>query len=93
MVHPALKDEEIGRRGRQLYEKLVRAQVETEGNIGKIVCIDIESGEFEVDSSGLEAARRLHSRHPGAAIYGGRIGYNAVYALGGVISRTNREIA
>ena len=39
MVHPALKDEEIGRRGRQLYEKLVRAQVETEGNIGKIVCI------------------------------------------------------
>lgn len=90
MIHPALSDEEIGRRGRQLYEDRVRAEVETDGNLGKIVCIDIDTGAFEVDSSGIEAARRLHARHPGAAVYGERIGYNAVFSLGGVITRTKQ---
>jgi hypothetical protein len=30
---------------------------------------------------------RLHKKHPGAIIYTLRIGYNAVFALGGVVER------
>lgn len=88
MLHPVQSDEEIGRRGREIYEKSVRDKVETEENIGKIVCIDVETGEFEMDSSGIEAARRIHRRRPDAPVYGVRIGYNAVYSLGGVLTRT-----
>ena len=39
--------EEFARRGNEIYHTQVRPQVE-EGNHGKIVAIDIETGAFEV---------------------------------------------
>jgi hypothetical protein len=89
MGHSRLSRAEIARRGKELYQGAIRAQVETEENIGKIVSIDIESGDFEVGTDLLQAANRLRARHPGAALWGERIGYDAVYALGGgVLTRT-----
>jgi hypothetical protein len=89
MAHPHFSSEEIARRGQELYEKSIRAKVETEENIGKLVSIDIETGDYEIgEDNSLEAPRRLHAKHPGAAIFTLRIGYNAVYALGGVLERT-----
>lgn len=44
---PGYSDEEFARRGKELYEKNIRPQVEA-GNKGKIVAIDIETGEFEL---------------------------------------------
>jgi hypothetical protein len=88
MPHPRFSSEEIGRRGEELYERDLRAQVETEENIGKIISIDIETGDYEIADDSLVTAKRLLAKHPGAAIYGMRIGYNAVYAVGGSIYRT-----
>jgi hypothetical protein len=91
MSCPTMSSEEIARRGKEWYENHIRAQVETEENIGKIVSIDVETGDYELgDDRHLDAAFRLQARHPGAAVYGIRIGYNAVYALGGVLERTSR---
>nr|WP_010480299.1 hypothetical protein [Acaryochloris sp. CCMEE 5410] len=42
--------EELARRGQELYESGIRQQVEAE-NEGKIVAIDIETGEFEVNET------------------------------------------
>jgi hypothetical protein len=92
MPHARFSPEEIGKRGRQWYAQTIRAQVETPENIGRIVCIDIETGDFEIADENLTAAERLQSRHPDAAIYGIRIGYNAVYALGGILTRTSPMI-
>ncbi|MGB8702074.1 MAG: hypothetical protein WCD18_21870 [Thermosynechococcaceae cyanobacterium] len=39
--------EEFARRGNEIYESQVRPQVE-QGNHGKIVAIDIETGAFEL---------------------------------------------
>lgn len=39
--------EEIGRRGQETYENTLRALLETGDNIGKIVSIDIESGDYD----------------------------------------------
>ena len=44
---PRYSKEEFARRGQAIYEQKVRSQVE-EGNRGRIVAIDIETGEFEV---------------------------------------------
>ena len=88
MPHPKFSGEEIGRRGEEIYERDLRAKVETEENIGKIISIDIETGEYEIDEDPLKAAKRLLAKRPEAAIYGTRIGYNAVYAVGGSIYRT-----
>ena len=89
MPHPHYSSDEISRRGKELYEQSIRANVETAENIGRLVSIDIETGDYEIgDDGSLEAPRRLHARHPGAAVYTLRIGYNAAYALGGVLERT-----
>lgn len=80
--------EEIGRRGQEIYETTLRAALETGDNIGKIVSIDIESGNYEIADDLLLAGRRLQARHPNAKMYGKRIGYNAVYAVGGSLVRT-----
>lgn len=84
--------DEIARRGRELYEARVRPQVETEPNLGKIVSIDIETGDFEVgDDTGIASSRRLRARHPDATIWAERIGYDAAYAIGGTLTRTTDE--
>ena len=91
MGHPRITSEEIDRRGKALYEQSIRSQVETETNAGKLVIIDVENGDYEIDSDGMAASRRLLARRPGAALYGARIGYNAVYTLGGALERTTSE--
>lgn len=70
---PRYPKEEFVRRGDEIYETQVRTQVE-EGNYGKIVAIDIETGDFEVDKSKIVACDRLEARHPHAQIWIVRIG-------------------
>ena len=71
---PRYSKEEFARRGDEIYETQVRPQVE-EGNHGKIVAIDIETGAFEVAKDSLTAAKQLLKRNPDAQIFGIRIGY------------------
>lgn len=73
--------EELARRGQELYESGIRQQVEA-GNEGKIVAIDIETGNFEVDETVIAAADRLFERNPNAQPWGMRIGHRAVYHFG-----------
>lgn len=58
-----LSREEVARRAKMLYEQSIRARVEAEGNIGEMVIIDIETGDFAVDEQerggGRAAAGRL----------------------------------
>jgi hypothetical protein len=83
-----IANEEIDRIGQQLYDQRIRSLVETPSNVGKQIVIDVETGDYEIDDSGLDASRRLQAKHPGASLYGLRIGYNAVYTLGGVLRTT-----
>jgi hypothetical protein len=73
--------EELAERGQKLYESGIRQQVET-GNQGKIVAIDIETGEFEVDENVVPATNRLFARLPEAQPWIIRIGHRAVYHFG-----------
>jgi hypothetical protein len=90
MDRSKLSSEEVARRGKALYEQNIRAQVETEENIGKMVVIDVETGEYDIDETGIESARRLHAKCPDAALFGIRIGYNVAASFGGVMERTVR---
>jgi hypothetical protein len=78
---PRYSKEEFTRRGNEIYASQVRSQVE-EGNHGKIVAIDIETGAFEVAEDSLTAADRLFSHHPDAQPWCIRIGYAAVHRFG-----------
>jgi len=59
----------------------VRQQVE-QGNHGKIVAIDIETGAFEVADEILTATDRLFDRLPEAQPWIVRIGHRAVHRFG-----------
>lgn len=88
MQRSRFSSEEVGRLGKELYERDIRALVETEANIGKLLSIDVETGDYEIgDDRSLDAPRRLHAKHPGAAVYTLRIGYDAVDVLGGILER------
>ena len=82
-------DREIARRGQIFYENEIRRQVETPDNIGKIISIDIETGNYEIDDNLLESSRRLQQRYPHAIIWAERIGFNAVYAVGGTLTKVD----
>jgi hypothetical protein len=79
---PRCSKDEFSQRGDDIYESQVRSQVE-EGNHGKIVAIDIETGDFEVDKNEIAACDRLEARHPAAQIWIVRIGSRYVRRFGG----------
>ena len=80
-------DSALNERARQLYEQL-RSQIETPANIGNLIIMDIDSGDYEIDELGIETSRHLQAQCPGATLYALRIGYNAVEAIGGMLERT-----
>ncbi len=49
---------------------------------GKILVLDIESYDYEVDADWLAASDRLQYRRPGAIEFAFRIGYPSVVTLG-----------
>ena len=51
-----LSREKVARRARQLYKNNLRQQVETNENIGKMVIIGFESGDYKVDGTGVKSS-------------------------------------
>jgi hypothetical protein len=78
---PRYSKEEHARRGEEIYQQQVRAQVEA-GNQGKIVAIDADTAAFEVGEDVVTASERLLARYPDAQIWCVRIGQRAVYRFG-----------
>ena len=73
---------EIAQRGHELYETQIRPHIE-EGNDGKIVAIELVTGDFAIAPNTLTAAKQLRLRHPQEAqIFCLRIGYPTVHRVG-----------
>ncbi len=62
MSHPTLSSQEVARRGKELYQKSIRAKVETQENIGKIISINVETGDYEIGDDLVETSLRLRSK-------------------------------
>jgi hypothetical protein len=82
MPHPRFSNEEIARRGGEIYATRLRDQFEPLYR-DRIVVMDIETGEYEIDDDALAASKRALAKHPGAAIYGLRVGSRFMYEFGG----------
>ena len=85
-----LSREEVARRAKELYENSIRQQVETEENIGKMVIIDIETGEYAVGKTAIESAHLLRQKNPYARLFGIRIGYKVAVSFSGEMERDYR---
>ena len=67
--------------GKSIYEKDVLPHM-TDADKGKMVVIDIYSGDYEIDYNSMDARHRLIKRQPGAIVYIGRVGYPVAYRMG-----------
>ena len=72
---------EIVQRGKALYEQQIRAEVEAD-NLGKVLVINVETGEYEMDADHLAASTRAAAKFPGAPRYAMRIGARALGRIG-----------
>ena len=80
--------EEVAHRAKQFYENGIRQQVESGDNLGKMIVIDAETGEYGIDKTGVETALRLKQKKPNARLFTMRIGYDAAVSFGGAMERT-----
>lgn len=84
---PRYSADEFARRGKALYESKIRRLVEA-GNLGRMLAIDIESGDYAVADEGSDACTPLIEKNPDAQIWCLRIGHVASERFGG---RDTRE--
>ena len=78
---PRYSKQEFAERGTELYENQIRSQIE-DGNDGKIVAIDIETGSFELADTIVNATDRLFDRIPDAQPWVIRVGHRTVFRFG-----------
>lgn len=81
-VSQAEKDE-IYRLGESIYRQQLQQFVDTEENRGKVLVLDIDSNDFEIDADQVTASRRLRQRRPESRRYALRIGYPSLYKVAG----------
>jgi len=67
--------------GDEAYEQFVRPHIHPE-DLGKFVAVDVLTGEFEIEASGLTALQRLHARVPDAKAWLVRIGQRHAHRFG-----------
>ncbi len=87
MPYTRYSTEEVGKRGHEIYERVLRSQVESQ-NWGEFLVLDILSETYEIDRDDLTAGDRLLALQPNAVLYGVRIGYPTSYHLLSPISKT-----
>ena len=75
--------EETTRLGREIYERDIKAQVES-AHHGDYVAIDVDSGSWAVFDDALSAANGLRAQCPEALdVFLLRVGYRALHHFGG----------
>jgi len=80
--------QETNDRSWEIYFRL-RPQIETPENIGKLILLDLNSGDYEIadDDLGINAVAALRQRHPDAHAFGMRIGYETEVSFCGDLER------
>lgn len=73
--------EELARRGDEIYERDIKSLVEP-GHNGKILVIDVETGDWEMDDDEIAASKRLQARQPDAQVWMLRVGSPYVRRFG-----------
>jgi hypothetical protein len=81
--------EEIAAKANNMYADGIQQQVETPENIGKRLTIDVETGEYFIDESGVEGMMFLKSKRPLARLFTIGIGYSAAFGFGGLDGKLN----
>lgn len=80
-AQPRYGKEQFAQLGDAIYERDVRPLLKPEDE-GKFVAVDIETGEFEIDSNELAAINRLRQRKRDAQPWLVRVGSRSAHRFG-----------
>jgi fructose-1,6-bisphosphatase len=83
-----LTTEEVVAAGLRIYEQKIRLLVETPENIGKMLTLDVETGEYKIGMNSIEGAIELKQNRPMARLFTVRIGHDVGVSFGGLSERT-----
>jgi hypothetical protein len=83
-----LTTEEVVAAGLRIYEQKIRLLVETPENIGKMLTLDVETGEYKIGINSIEGAIELKQNRPMARLFTLRIGHDVGVSFGGLSERT-----
>jgi hypothetical protein len=75
--------EEFSAKGTQIYQNQILPNLDKDYD-GKIVAIDIETGEFELADTTLAAAAKMFERLPAAQLWFERVGAQSVHRFNSV---------
>jgi hypothetical protein len=68
------------RKAEAIYRKNLKPKLERKHK-GRIVAIDIDSGDYFLGRTVLEATEKGRKKHPGRLFYAIRIGHRAVHSI------------
>ncbi|MBM4031232.1 MAG: hypothetical protein FJ291_05535 [Planctomycetes bacterium] len=72
---------ELGRRGREYYDRFLREKLEPQHK-GKFLALEVETGEYELGDTTLEALDRAEAKHPDSVFCILRVGYRTAGRIG-----------
>ncbi len=86
MTKPRPHDDAMFATANRWYEERIRAIVETDENIGKLITIDIETSDYQIIErrDAVQAIDTVFAKNPGTEVLRLRIGYPSVDSFGGV---------
>ena len=67
---------ERAKRGNEIFERVVRPEVEVQEDARKFVVIDLETEDYEIDGNARAAFDRLIERRTWLRMVGSRFGYH-----------------
>ncbi len=76
-----VRKEDVATVGRVIYRDKILPLMKAEDK-GKVVVIDVNSGDYEIGLDDAAAMFRLLERHPDAFTWTERVGYAAVHRMG-----------
>lgn len=84
---------ELAERGNEIFERVVRPEVDEDNDAQKFVVIDVETEDYEIDTNARAAFDRLIERRPDARgrTWLRRVGSRHAYHFGGRLQETGKE--
>lgn len=73
--------QEISSKGRMILEAL--PQEVKEEHFSRFIAIDVDSGDYFIGDTAIEATGKAQARYPGKIFFLGRIGYRTAYTFKG----------
>jgi len=70
--------DEIASRGQEIYAQTLKEKLERD-HLGEIVAIEVETGDYFLGKTSIEATKKARQKYPNAVFYVVKIGYPVVH--------------